>query len=95
MTKLRIKKVEPTFYLTFPKKANLYFRKVNQHRDTMGWYNPDKNEIGIVNQYHWLRNAYIFIHEFIHYLNSCISTAINKGIDSCSDKMVEIIWRIK
>lgn len=95
MKKLRIKKVEPTFYWKFPRKANLYFRKVNQHKETMGWYNHIRNEIGIVNQYHWLRNTYIFIHEFIHYLNHSVSITIDKWLDKGSDIITKIIWRIK
>jgi len=92
---MKIKKTEPTFYYEYKNGTILYFRKMNQHRDTMGWYNPRRNEIGVVNQYNWLRNTYIFIHEFLHYLNEKISAFLNKSLDKISDKLMCLIWRVK
>lgn len=92
---MKIKKVEPTFYYEYKNGATLYFRKMNQYRDTMGWYNPIRNEIGIVNQYNWLKNVYIFIHEFLHYLNNKVSIFLNKFLDEFSDKIMCLVWKIK
>lgn len=92
---MKVKRVEPTFYLEYKNGQKLYFRKVNQYKDTMGWYNPQKNEIGVVNQYNWLRNIYIIIHEFLHYSNEKIKNFANKLLDMISDKLMLLFWRIK
>ena len=73
---MKIVFLKPTWYTRFCGGPFIYYRKFNQHKETMGWYDR-KDTIYIVDQYNFFKNSLLVIHEYLHYLN---------------DKVADFLW---
>jgi len=64
---IKIVKLNATWCARFLDGPLIYWRKVNQHLDTMGWFDR-KNTIYFVDQRSFFKNSIVVIHELLHYL---------------------------